>query len=105
MSMSLFSKTQIPDWFYVVVINTSFMSLYVDNFINNTSHFQINDARQVPIVIPSESQLLKAKELFHNAFDVKRRQLRQELQEEVAHASISSIEASIESLVRNIYGI
>lgn len=104
-SMSLFSKTLIPDWFYVVVINTSFMSLYVDNFINNTSHFQINDARQVPIVIPSESQLLKAKELFHNAFDVKRRQLRQELQEEVALASISNIEASVESLVRNIYGI
>ena len=45
------------------------------------------------------------KELFHNAFDVKRRQLRQELQEEVALASISNIEASVESLVRNIYGI
>lgn len=95
----------IPDWFYVVVINTSFMSLYVDNFINNTSHFQINDARQVPIVIPTESQLHKAKELFNNAFDIKRKQLRQELQEEVALASISSIEASVESLVRSIYGI
>ena len=103
--MSLFSKTLIPDWFYVVVINTSFMSLYVDNFINNTSHFQINDARQVPIVIPTESQLHKAKELFHNAFDIKRKQLRRELQEEVALASISSIEASVESLVRSIYGI
>ena len=103
--MSLFSKTLIPDLFYVVVINTSFMSLYVDNFINNTSHFQINDARQVPIVIPTESQLYKAKELFHNAFDIKRKQLRYELQEEVALAAISSIETSVESLVRSIYGI
>ncbi len=104
-SMSLFSKTQIPDWFYVIVINTSFMSLYVDNFINNTSHFQINDARQVPIVIPTESQLLKAKQLFDNAFNIKRRQLRQELQEDVALTSISSIESSVESLVKSIYGI
>lgn len=104
-SMSLFSKTMIPDWFYVVVINTSFMSLYVDNFINNTSHFQINDARQVPIVIPSDTQLLKAKELFDNAFDIKKRQLRQELQEEDAHSSISSIEAMVEALVINIYGV
>jgi hypothetical protein len=95
----------IPDWFYVVVINTSFMSLYVDNFINNTSHFQINDARQVPIVIPSDTQLLKAKELFDNAFDIKKRQLRQELQEEDAHSSISSIEAMVEALVINIYGV
>ena len=104
-SMSLFSKTLIPDWFYVVVINTSFMSLYVDNFINNTSHFQINDARQVPIVIPSESQLLKAKELFDSAFDIKKRQLRQELLDEVALSSISCIEALVEALVRKIYGI
>lgn len=104
-SMSLFSKTQIPDWFYVIVINTSFMSLYVDNFINNTSHFQINDARQVPIVIPTESQLLKAKQLFDNALNIKRRQLRQELQEDVALTSISSIESSVESLVKSIYGI
>jgi len=103
--MSLFSKTQIPDWFYVIVINTSFMSLYVDNFINNTSHFQINDARQVPIVIPTESQLLKAKQLFDNALNIKRRQLRQELQEDVALTSISSIESSVESLVKSIYGI
>ena len=104
-SMSLFSKTLIPDWFYVVVINTSFMSLYVDNFINNTSHFQINDARQVPIVIPSESQLLKAKELFDSAFDIKKRKLRQELLDEVALSSISCIEALVEALVRKIYGI
>lgn len=81
------------------------MSLYVDNFINNTSHFQINDARQVPIVIPSDTQLLKAKELFDNAFDIKKRQLRQELQEEDAHSSISSIEAMVEALVINIYGV
>lgn len=104
-SMSLFSKTKIPDWFYVVVINTSFMSLYVDNFINNTSHFQINDARQVPIIIPSESQLHKAKELFDNAFDIKRKQLRQETPEEVAVESISIIEASVETLIRSIYRI
>ena len=81
------------------------MSLYVDNFINNTSHFQINDARQVPIIIPSDSQLYKAKELFDSAFDIKRKQLRQEVSEEVAIESISIIEASVEALIRNIYQI
>ena len=45
LSMSLFTMTEIPDWYYVCLINSEFVSLYVDNFINNTSHFQINDAR------------------------------------------------------------
>ena len=45
-SMSLFSKIELPDWYFVTLTNTTFMSFYVDNFINNTSHFQINDARQ-----------------------------------------------------------
>ena len=103
--MSLFTKTQIPDWFYVTIINTSFMSLYVDNFINNTSHFQINDARQVPIVIPSESQLKEAKHLFNNAFDIKCGQLRMELSEEDALVSLAKIETSVEALITRIYGI
>lgn len=104
-SMSLFSKTKIPDWFYVVVINTSFISLYVDNFINNTSHFQINDARQVPIVIPTEIQLQHAKELFDNAFKVKKMQLRQEISEKFAVEMISKIEESIAVLVNAIYRV
>lgn len=58
LSMSLFSMTKIPDWFFVSLINSEFISLYVDSFINNTSHFQINDARQLPIVIPNEEILL-----------------------------------------------
>ena len=36
--------TTLPDWYFVAIINSEFISLYVDNFINNTSHFQINDA-------------------------------------------------------------
>ena len=81
------------------------MSLYVDNFINNTSHFQINDARQVPIRIPSEEQLRQAKRLFYNAFETKRKQLRKELSDDDSLKMISSIERSVESLIISIYKI
>ena len=55
LSMSLFTMTPpLPDWYFVALINSEFISLYVDNFINNTSHFQINDARQLPIIIPQK---------------------------------------------------
>ena len=37
LSMSLFTMTELPDWYYVSLINSEFISLYVDNFINNNS--------------------------------------------------------------------
>lgn len=104
-SMSLFTKTSIPDWYYVFIINTSFMSLYVDNFINNTSHFQINDARQIPIIIPSEAILCQVKELFDYAFDLKKKQMQQQISNEVANQAIAKIEESVELLVSSIYQI
>lgn len=58
LSMSLFSlKENIPDWYIVCLLNSRFISEYIDTFINSTQHFQINDARIVPIMIPTEEQL------------------------------------------------
>jgi len=47
--------TELPHWYFVAVMNSMFVGIYVDNFINNTCHFQINDARQLPIIVPSEA--------------------------------------------------
>ncbi len=70
--MSLFSVNQLPDWYYVSLINSEFISIYVDNFVNNTSHFQINDARQLPIVIPYSKTLNKIEQLCKEAISLKK---------------------------------
>ena len=44
----------------------------MDNFINNISHFQINDARQLPIIIPNKTTLDKFKKLFYQAVQIKK---------------------------------
>ena len=75
LSMSLFTMTQLPDWYFVSLINSEIISLYVDNFVNNTSHFQINDARQLPIVIPNEKQLADCKEIYDESIKLKKEQL------------------------------
>ena len=72
LSMSLFTMTNLPDWYYVALINSEFISLYVDNFINNTSHFQINDARQPPIVIPQKKILESLQKLVEDCISLKR---------------------------------
>ncbi len=73
LSMSLFSMTTIPDWYYVSIINSELISLYVDNFINNTSHFQINDARQLPIIVPSEKQMMELHTIYSELLMNKKR--------------------------------
>lgn len=72
LSMSLFTMTQLPDWYYVCLINSEFISMYVDNFINNTSHFQINDARQLPIIIPSSYELETFRKISRLSIDTKK---------------------------------
>ncbi|WP_336534981.1 hypothetical protein, partial [Bacteroides acidifaciens] len=72
LSMSLFTMTNLPDWYYVALINSEFISLYVDNFINNTSHFQINDARQLPIIIPQKEAFESLQKIVADCISLKR---------------------------------
>ena len=72
LSMSLFTMTEIPNWYYVSLINSEFISLYVDNFINNTSHFQINDARQLPVIIPTQEELSDFQNISQKSIDSKK---------------------------------
>ncbi len=104
-SMSLFTQTKLPDWYFVCMINTDFMSLYVDNFINNTSHFQINDARQTPIVIPSESILLQLSDLFNKAQTIKKCVFAGGLQMYNAEEQLLLIQNELESVINKLYSI
>ncbi len=104
-SMSLFSKTNLPDWYYVTLINTSFMSFYVDNFINNTSHFQINDARQTPIIIPTEQELRELKKIFTQAYNIKKQQFSFTISIEKADEMLNTIQEKLDKLVENLYSI
>ena len=57
-SMSLYGLTNnnCPEYYMISMINSTFLSEYVDNFINNTQTFQINDARHLPIIIPDKEK-------------------------------------------------
>ena len=72
-SMSLFGTCDVvPESFIICIINSTFMSNYVDDFINNTQTFQINDARQIPIIIPTSVQITELSQLFTEAVSIKK---------------------------------
>ena len=102
-SMSLFSQTNIPDWYFVCMINSTIISFYVQNFLNNTSHFQINDARQLPIVIPDEKTLLEFKNIFTSARDLKYKQFSNKLSKNDVDKLLNPIQLKLDELVENLY--
>jgi tRNA1(Val) A37 N6-methylase TrmN6 len=105
LSMSLFTQIYIPDCFFVCMINSRLISFYVDNFINNTSHFQINDARQLPIIIPSEDQLSAFEKLFNSALETKQNQVSSQISVNEAEYNLTKIQYILDKMVEELYGI
>lgn len=104
--MSLFTlNSGTPDWYFVSLINSKLISLYVDNFINNTSHFQINDARQLPVIIPSKEILKQYKLLFCKAINVKIKQFECLLSNEETEKELKNIQTQLDDMVNNLYSI
>ncbi len=103
LSMSLFSQCEIPNSYFVFLINSRFISHLVQDFINNTSHFQINDARQLPIIIPSKEQLIQFQSLFDKAVALKHQQFEGLHVEEDILFQLKEVEAEIDVLVYQLY--
>jgi len=82
-SMSLYGlSSAVPEYYIICIINSSFMSYYVDNFVNNTQTFQINDARQLPIIVPDTIQMECLKQLFQTAIRTKKSSSLSELEKD-----------------------
>ncbi len=102
-SMSLYGlSNMVPEKYIISLINSSFISFYVDSFVNNTQTFQINDARQLPIVIPSAEQLSKILSIFEDAVLLKK----EEFDNGITNtAKLNILQEKLDNLVLNIYGI
>ena len=97
-SMSLYSlSNRIPAFYFVCLINSNFISFYVDEFINNTQTFQINDARQLPIIIPNKDTLDKFEKLFNQAVQIKKGYSNK--------VKLDYIQQEIDILVNKLYAI
>lgn len=58
--------------YLVTLFNSYFIFWYKRSFINSTAAFQINDARLIPIVIPSLRQVEELEKIFDMAVSYKR---------------------------------
>lgn len=107
LSMTLFTQTNLPDWYFVSLINSEFISFYVDNFINNTSHFQINDARQLPIIVPTDKQLTELKVIYDKSLNLKKQQFQTSDPAIIAHLEedLAVEQTKLDEFVLKLYGL
>ncbi len=106
LSMSLFSQLDnVPDWYFVCLINSEFISEYVDDFVNRTSHFQMNDARQVPIIIPTKRQLEDFEAIFKEAYSIKKDQFAGSISQENAEIKLNDVQEELDRKVYKLYGL
>jgi hypothetical protein len=105
-AMSMFvTNNLISEKFLVCLLNSYTIFLYKRNFINSTSAFQINDARQLPIVIPSSTQIAEFEALFDKANQVKKAQYENSLSNAELGHKLNDIQTELDSMVANLYGV
>ena len=96
-SMSLISNTKLPNAFFVSLLNSNLLFDYYREFINCTVNIQINDLRQIPVVIPTTEQLKQINELFNNIYAEK--------QVSNDNSLILNLEDKMDILIKNLYSI
>jgi hypothetical protein len=105
-SMSLSSIVDLlPNYYIVVLLNSELLFDYYREYINCTVNIQINDIRQLPIIIPTNKQLDICKPLFQKAIELKRKVFDNVLQESDIVRKLSEIENDMNNFVYKLYSI
>ena len=81
------------------------MSEFVEEFLNNTSHFQMNDARKVPIISPDAKILSKFEAYFDKAFEIKKKQFAEQITLTKAEEELAKIQKLLDEAVYSLYNI
>jgi len=106
-SMSLFSLIpgMCPEEYLITILNSTFISEYDFNFLNNTQTFQINDARQIPIIIPTKDQLSEFERVFNEAYQIQKSRFGGEISKNEADKKLDKIQQKVDQMVYKLYGL
>lgn len=101
-SMSLYAQIDLPNFYFVALLNSKFMYDYLKTFINASVNLQINDFRQIPIIIPSKEQLAELESLFDIAYQAQKDKFERGID---STETLKSLQPKLDSLVYKLYGV
>lgn len=103
-SMSLFPTCDFISAKYLVcIINSTFASEFSFEFLNNTSTLQINDARCLPIIVPTKEQLLLFEDIFDRSFEIQNQKFKSIITEDIANSKLEIIQKELDLQVDKLY--
>ena len=98
-SMSLMTLySYLTNAYFVSILNTNLLFDYYREFINCTVNIQINDLRQIPVVIPDTPQKESVEELFQTIYEYKQRGSSDSF-------TLSELERKMDEIVEAIYNL
>ena len=104
--MSLFPvKEGVTAKYIVCLLNSMFLFKYQRTFVNNTVNLQLNDFKQLPIIIPTETQLKFFEDLFDNAYSTKIDYYENNITKEEHDEKLDEIQIVLDEAVNKLYGI
>lgn len=104
--MSLYPYSDMISAKYIVVLlNSYFMFEYLRDIINNTVNLQINDFRQLPIIIPTTKQLQEFETVFDDAVSIRKDEINNTITAEQAKARLSVIQSKVDEMVYKLYDL
>lgn len=102
--MSLFPcLDKISAKYIICILNSNFASWFSHEFLNNTSHFQINDARCLPIIVPNNEQLIIFEDIFDRSFEIQNQKFKSIITEEIANSKLDIIQKELDLQVDKLY--
>jgi hypothetical protein len=105
-SMSLSSIVDfLPNYYFIILLNSELLFDYYREYINCTVNIQINDIRQLPIVIPTNEQLDTCGSLFQRIIELKKKMFNNIFQETSIEEELSKIELKLNDFVCELYSV
>ena len=105
-SMSLMPiLEELSSKFIIGLLNSNLIFDYCREFVNCTVNIQINDIRQIPIVIPQKEQLKVFESLVDKAISIKKSALEIDSETDCIDSNLLLIEDEIDHAVLSLYRI
>ena len=101
-SMSLYS---LLNYYLICLLNSRLIFNYYRTFINNTVNIQINDIRQIPIVIPNKEQIKCFNKIFDNAIKIKKMEYSKSILLEYSEKELNILQKQLDLDVNKLYSI
>lgn len=99
------AKKLLSDKFLCCVLNSFLNNRLTESFINFTVNFQMNDARQIPIIIPTQKELEVFEKKYDECFAIQEEYFSGDIDKTEARTKLRPIEAEIDEMVNKLYGI